>query len=110
MIEIRHLKKSYKLSQKQLKQMQKKHKVVTAVNDLSLSIGEREIFGLLGPNGAGKTTTLRCVATLIKPTEGQIEVMGFDVLKQAEKIRENIAFLTNELKLDKKTMPIGYFS
>lgn len=101
MIEIRHLKKSYKLSQKQLKQMQKKHKVVTAVNDLSLSIGEREIFGLLGPNGAGKTTTLRCVATLIKPTEGQIEVMGFDVLKQAEKIRENIAFLTNELKLDK---------
>lgn len=54
----------------------------------------------MGPNGAGKTTALRCITTLLRPTEGQVKVCGFDTVKESEKVRENIGFLTNEIKLD----------
>ena len=71
-----------------------------AVDDISFKANPGEIFGLLGPNGAGKTTTLRCISTLIKPTEGQITVNDLDNQKNSSEVRGNIAFLTNELKLD----------
>ena len=63
------------------------------------------LFRSLGPNGAGKTTTLRCVSTLLKPTGGEIKVMGKDVESDSEGVRKHIAFLTNELKLDKHFTP-----
>lgn len=47
---------------------------------------------MLGSNGAGKTTTLRCIATLLKPTEGTVLVDGFDTVKDADKVREKLAF------------------
>ena len=59
-----------------------------------------EIYGLLGPNGAGKTTTLRMLATLIKPDEGDALVNGFSIVKQPDKVRSQIGFLTSELKPD----------
>lgn len=100
MIRIDHVTKIYKLSQKQMKKMKTKDKVKCAVNDVSLETREGEVYGLLGPNGAGKTTLLRCVATLLKSTEGDISVCEFDVKEDSKKVRENIAFLTNEIKLD----------
>jgi sodium transport system ATP-binding protein len=100
MVEVKNIKKVFKLSKKQMKQDNTKTSVKVAVNDLSFQARAGEIFGLLGPNGAGKTTTLRCISTLIRPTEGSVEVMGMDNQKKSSDVRSKIAFLTNELKLD----------
>lgn len=100
MVEVKNIKKTFKLSKKQMKKDNTKTSVKVAVDGLSFTAHAGEIFGLLGPNGAGKTTTLRCISTLIKPTEGEIAVMGMDNQKQSSDVRGKIAFLTNELKLD----------
>lgn len=71
-----------------------------AVKNLSMEVNKGEIYGLLGPNGAGKTTTLRCISTIIKPTEGEIFVDGHEVQKESEAVRESIGFLTSDIKLD----------
>ncbi|WP_455715175.1 ABC transporter ATP-binding protein [Anaerosporobacter sp.] len=100
MIEINNLTKIYKLSKKQMQEQKTKKNMKKAADHISLTAKPGQIYGLLGPNGAGKTTTLRCVATLLKPTEGDVKVCGFDTVKEGEKVRGNIAFLTNEIKLD----------
>lgn len=63
---------------------------VRAVDDISLVVEEREIFGILGPNGAGKTTTLEMIETLREPDGGEINVLGLDVLKDSQAIKEII--------------------
>ena len=100
MIQINGLTKIYKLNAKKMKELKTKKNTKIAVDNLSLEARPGEIFGLLGPNGAGKTTTLRTVATLLKPTKGDIKVCGFDTQKEGQKVRDSIAFLTNEIKLD----------
>ncbi|MCR4625749.1 MAG: ATP-binding cassette domain-containing protein [Lachnospiraceae bacterium] len=100
MIQIKDLTKIYKLNAKKMQELKTKENKKIAVNNLSLEARPGEIFGLLGPNGAGKTTTLRCVATLLKPTKGSVSVCGFDTQKEGQKVRDSIAFLTNEIKLD----------
>ncbi len=100
MIEVNGLTKIYKLNKKKMQELKTKDTTKTAVNNVSIKAVPGEIYGLLGPNGAGKTTTLRCVATLLKPTEGNVKVCGFDTVKEGEKVRESIGFLTNEIKLD----------
>ena len=71
-----------------------------AVNKLNLKIGAGELFGLLGPNGAGKTTTIKMLCTLIEPTSGTATINGLDILKDADKVRENIgAILEGERAL-----------
>lgn len=112
MIEVRQLKKIYKLNAKQMKQRGEHAKMKVAVESVSFTAKPGQIFGLLGPNGAGKTTTLRCVATLLKPTEGEIKVAGLSVAEAPEAIRGKIAFLTNELKLEGHFTPkytMSYF-
>ncbi len=105
MIEIKNLTKVYKLSKKKMQELKTKETLKRAVDDVSLTARPGEIYGLLGPNGAGKTTTLRCVATLLKPTEGSVSVCGFDTVKEPEKVRKSIGFLTNEIKLDPHFSP-----
>lgn len=102
MIEIKQLTKVYKLNKKQMAESKTKNPIKTAVDGLTLEAKEGEIYGLLGPNGAGKTTTLRCVATLIKPTQGEIFVNGHEVQKEPEAVRESIGFLTSDIKLDEQ--------
>ncbi|RGU95717.1 ABC transporter ATP-binding protein [Clostridium sp. AF15-17LB] len=102
MIEIKNLTKIYKLNKKQMLESKTKDPMKTAVDNLTLDAHEGEIYGLLGPNGAGKTTTLRCIATLIKPTEGEIYVGGHEVQKEPEAVRESIGFLTSDIKLDEQ--------
>lgn len=102
MIEIRDLTKIYKLNKKQMAESKTKNPKKTAVNNLSLTANQGEIYGLLGPNGAGKTTTLRCIATLIKPTRGTILVNGHEVGSEPEEVRKSIGFLTSEIKLDEQ--------
>jgi sodium transport system ATP-binding protein len=105
MIEINNLSKVYKLSKKQMQEQKTKKNMKKAADGISLKATKGEIYGLLGPNGAGKTTTLRCVATLLKPTEGNISVCGYDTVKAGEEVRKRIGFLTNEIKLDPQFSP-----
>lgn len=100
LIQVNHLSKTFKLSAKQQKIEGTKEKKKTAVNDLSFTAYEGEIFGLLGPNGAGKTTTLRMLATLIRPDSGDAIVDGSSILNNAGDVRKKIAFLTTDLKLE----------
>jgi len=71
----------------------------TAVDRVSFEIGEGEVFGFLGPNGAGKTTTIRMLCCLIEPTEGSGEVLGFDIYKDADKIKERIGYMSQRFSL-----------
>ena len=71
----------------------------TAVQDVSFSIPKGEIFGLLGPNGAGKTTTIRMLCGIIDSTEGSGTVLGFDINKQPEEIKERIGYMSQKFSL-----------
>jgi ABC-2 type transport system ATP-binding protein len=73
-----------------------------AVNKVTLSIKEGEIFGLLGPNGAGKTTFISMLCTLLKPTSGTAKVNGFDIVKQQAEVRKSIGIVFQEPSLDNR--------
>ncbi len=75
-------------------QDKKQKREVRAVDDISFKISAGEIFGFLGPNGAGKTTTIRILAGLYTPTAGRASVLGKDVTKVGDRIRQQIGFLT----------------
>ena len=94
------LRKTFTLSQKQQKLEKTAEKRKVAVDGLSFSAYRGEIYGLLGPNGAGKTTTLRILSTLIRPDAGDAFVGGCSVLREGEKVRDKIGFMTSELKLE----------
>ena len=68
----------------------------TAVYDLSVSVPAGQLLALLGPNGAGKTTTVRMIGAILRPTTGSATVNGFDVVKQADKVRRSIGMLTEQ--------------
>lgn len=99
-LKVDNLKKTFKLSKKQMRNANTKNNKKIAVDGISFEAYEGEIFGLLGPNGAGKTTTLRMLATLIKPDEGDAIVDGSSIVKQPSDVRGKIGFLTSELKLE----------
>lgn len=112
-LDVKSLKKTFKLSKKQQKieKTNTTHRV--AVDNLSFKAYRGEIYGLLGPNGAGKTTTLRIISTLIKQDEGDALVDGVSVSKNPELVRSKIGFLTSDLKLDEFFTPnylFDYFS
>ncbi len=75
-------------------QRDKKHPIITAVENLTLEVREGEVFGFLGPNGAGKTTTVRVLSSLIAPTSGRAFINGMAVGKSDQKIRQCVGLLT----------------
>ena len=77
----------------------KKYDNKAVVDHISLTIGKGEIFGLLGPNGAGKSTTMDMVCSLVKPTQGQIEVFGYDTNKDMNKIKAKLGYIPQELAI-----------
>ncbi|MCX8196207.1 MAG: ATP-binding cassette domain-containing protein [Acidilobaceae archaeon] len=80
--------------------LHKKFGEVVAVREVSFKIRRGELYALLGPNGAGKTTTLKMLSTLLKPTSGDAYVMGYSVLREAEKVRRVIGVVPQELTAD----------
>jgi ABC-2 type transport system ATP-binding protein len=72
----------------------KKKTVIEVVQKLDLAVKTGEIFGFLGPNGAGKSTTMRMLTTLLTPTSGQATVAGHDLIKEQNKVRERIGYVS----------------
>jgi ABC-2 type transport system ATP-binding protein len=71
-----------------------------AVDHISFTVARGEIFGLLGPNGAGKSTLIRMLTTLVPPTEGVGRVNGFDVVKNANEVRQSIGVIPQAMTSD----------
>ena len=78
----------------------KKFGEFTAVNGITFAVEEGEIFGLLGPNGAGKSTLIRMLVTLLPPTAGTALVNGFDIVKQANGVRQSIGVIPQAMTTD----------
>ncbi|MBM7579973.1 ATP-binding cassette domain-containing protein [Jeotgalibacillus terrae] len=73
---------------------------VKAVRGVSFNVADGEFFAFLGPNGAGKSTTVQLLTTLLKPTSGKLEVAGYDVNKDPEKVRLSIGVALQETGID----------
>ena len=84
MIEARQLTKTFR---------DKKRGEIVAAEDITFRVSPGQIYGLLGANGAGKTTTLRMLATLLQPSRGGATVAGFDIVRDAAKVRAHVGFL-----------------
>ncbi|MGZ7046645.1 MAG: ABC transporter ATP-binding protein [Candidatus Aminicenantales bacterium] len=76
--------------------LKKSYGTKEALRGIDFEVQEGEIFALIGPNGAGKTTTLRIVSTLLSPSGGKVTLLGYDLKKEPERIRENISYLPEE--------------
>jgi len=72
---------------------------LTAVNELTFAVAEGEIFGLVGPDGAGKTTTMRLLTAIMEPTSGDAWVAGHHVAREAERIKEEIGYMSQRFGL-----------
>jgi sodium transport system ATP-binding protein len=77
----------------------KKRGLIHAVEGVGFCCQPGRVYGLLGANGAGKTTTLRMLATILKPSQGTARVAGYDIVHQADQVRQNIGFLSTATAL-----------
>lgn len=77
----------------EVQQVTKQFGAFTALEDVSFRVEAGEVYGLLGENGAGKTTMMRMMATILRPTAGNIEVAGFSVIKEPNEVRRRIGIL-----------------
>jgi ABC-2 type transport system ATP-binding protein len=89
-IEVQGLKRVYRAK---IGILRRKVKEVLAVDGIDFNLAQGELFGLLGPNGAGKTTTVKMLTTLLTPTAGQAHVLGYDLVREADRIRPRIGFV-----------------
>ncbi|MFO7660415.1 MAG: ATP-binding cassette domain-containing protein [Candidatus Cloacimonadaceae bacterium] len=90
MIEVQNLSKTF---------LQKDGSQLNAVDNLSFNAKDGEIVCLLGVNGAGKTTTMRILSTIFRPSSGTALINGYSILKQPQKVRENLGFLSGDTGL-----------
>ncbi len=84
----------------EVKDLTKKFNGFTAVNDISFSVQKGEIFAFLGPNGAGKSTTIKILTTLLLPTNGSIQVNGYDPVKDQDKVRQSFGIVFQDQSID----------
>jgi ABC-2 type transport system ATP-binding protein len=84
----------------QVNNLSKQFKSLTAVDGISFSVNEGEVFGFLGPNGAGKTTTISILCTLISPTSGTAAIAGFDCANDPDRVRASIGLIFQDTTLD----------
>ncbi len=72
---------------------------IKALENISFSIGKGELFGLIGPDGGGKTTLIRILTTLLKPTRGNAQINGLDIVKDFKKLRKQIGYMPGRFSL-----------
>lgn len=84
----------------QIKNLSKKFNGFTAVDNISFSVNEGDVFAFLGPNGAGKTTTIKMLTTLLRPTAGNIILDGHDPIKDADNARHSFGIVFQDSSLD----------
>ncbi len=82
-----------------IENLTKKFGNFTAVDHISFDVKEGEIFGFLGANGAGKTTAMKMLCGISLPTSGKGTVAGYDILKENEKIKRNIGYMSQKFSL-----------
>lgn len=82
-----------------VEQLTKRFGSFVAVNGISFAVREGEIFGFLGPNGSGKTTTIRMLLGLLRPSSGRALVLGYDVAREASKIRRQAGYMSQRFSL-----------
>jgi ABC-2 type transport system ATP-binding protein len=70
-----------------------------AVDGISFSVDAGEVVGYLGPNGSGKTTTIRMLLGLLRPSAGEGQVLGFDIVKQSEQVRQRVGYMSQKFAL-----------
>jgi ABC-2 type transport system ATP-binding protein len=70
-----------------------------AVNGVSFNVKKGTIFGFLGPNGSGKSTTIRMICGVLKPTSGRGQVLGYDIEKDTEKVRQTLGYMSQRFSL-----------
>ncbi len=79
-----------------VRQLRKHYGTFTAVNGIDFEVQPGEVLGLVGPNGAGKTTTLRCLAGIIAPSSGSVEICGHDIQRNGVQAKRGLAFIPDE--------------
>ncbi len=89
----------------QVKDLEKRFGRFVAVDRISFSVDPGEIFGFLGPNGAGKSTTIRMLCGIISPTSGSGHVAGYDIFKEAERIKQSIGYMSQKFSLYEDMTP-----
>jgi len=83
----------------QAQNLTKRFDSFTAVDHITFSVNEGEVIGYLGPNGSGKTTTIRMLLGLLLPSEGQATVLGYDIIRQSEQVREHVGYMSQKFGL-----------
>jgi ABC-2 type transport system ATP-binding protein len=83
-----------------VEELRKRYKDVQALDGVSFSVREGEVFGLLGPNGAGKSTTVRTLTTLTQPDSGRALVAGEDVIRHPNRVRKLIGYVAQDSGVD----------
>ncbi len=81
-------------------QLTKSYGQLKAVDELTITVESKEVFGLLGPNGAGKTTAISMLCTILPPTSGSATVNGFDIVREANKVRKSIGIVFQDPSID----------
>ncbi len=81
--------------------LRKKFVNIDAIDGISFEIQKGEMFGFIGPDGAGKTTTIRTLCGILKNFKGSVEIMGYDLKEEPEKIKRNIGYLSQDFSLYK---------
>ncbi len=82
-----------------VKNVTKKYGSFTAVDNINFDINEGEIVGLLGPNGAGKSTTMNMITGFIEPTQGEILISGYDIMKKSKQAKKQIGYMPEGVPL-----------
>lgn len=100
MLEVRNIIKDYMKPEKGSFGFKKK--AVRAVDGISLTVHEGEVFGFLGPNGAGKSTTMNIMATLLKPTSGEVFINGIDAIKNPFEARKYLGYVFQDPSIDEQ--------
>lgn len=82
----------------EIKNLTKHYGKNRGIEDVNISVKEGEIFGFIGPNGAGKSTTIKTILNFIYPTSGYGTILGMDIVKDSDKIKESIGYVPSEVR------------